>query len=248
MTTTLENDLKLVGESTHPGGQFRDIAVIGKVRVDGDVVCRTFSCVGKAQVRGALKSGTLSCMGETAVGGAVDTGSFSVMGQVRCDAAVRVRTLNCMGKLRIQGQLDAEKVKLVGELAVKGDCNVDDFNSRGAFTIDGLLSVDHLQVQPYGACRAAEIGGARLEVRRRGGFLANLPLADWCRDHLFGGHGSRLEVQSMEGDDISLEDTTAALVRGARIRIGRGCRVEVVEYREAYACDADGYVGQARQV
>jgi len=248
MNTMVDNDLRFVGESTHPGGHFRDIAVMGRVQVDGDVACRSFSCVGKALVRGALQSRSTSIMGETRVVGAMDAGECNLMGRMTCEATLRVRKLNCMGQLRVQGQLDAEKVKLFGELTVQGDCNVDQFSSRGAFAIEGLLSVDNLDVQPYGPCKAGEIGGARLEVRRRGGFLGKIPLADWARKHLFGGTGSSLEAQAIEGDDVRLEDTTARIVRGARVHIGRGCRIDVVEYREQYSCAPDSVVGEAKQV
>jgi cytoskeletal protein CcmA (bactofilin family) len=248
MTTALGDDMKFMGETTHPGGQFRDIAVVGRARMDGDVTCRSFSCMGEARLRGALQSGRTSIMGQTSAAGAVDAGDLNVMGQMDCEATLRVRKLSCMGKLKVKGQLDAETVKLFGQLVVHGDCNVDDFHSRGAFEIDGLLSVDNLVVQPYGPCRAGEIGGARIEVRRRGGVLGRIQLVNWVCASLFGGPASRLEVQSIEGDDLILEDTVAKVVRGARIRVGRGCRIDTVEYRETYSCESDSVVGESRKV
>ena len=117
----------------------------------------------------------------------------------------------------------------------------------GAFHIDGLLSVDHLRVEPYGPSQAQEIGGGRIEVRRRGGFLGSLPVLGWIREHLFGGPGAKLEAQVIEGDDVHLEDTEARIVRGTRITIGCGCRIGTVEYRETFHTDADAVVGEARQ-
>jgi len=242
MTPALENDMKFMGETTHPGGQFRDIAVMGRARMDGDVTCRSFSCMGEARLQGALQSGRTSIMGQTSARGPVDAGDLSVMGQMDCGSTLRVRKLSCMGQLEVGGQLDAEKVKVFGQLKVRGDCNVDDFHSRGAFEIDGLLSVDNLVMRPYGPCRAGEIGGARIEVRRRGGLLGRV------RDWLFGNRGLRLEVQSIEADDLLLEDTVAKVVRGARIRIGQGCRIELVEYRETCERAPGSVVGEARQV
>jgi cytoskeletal protein CcmA (bactofilin family) len=248
MSPAVDNDMKFMGETTHPGGQFRDIAVVGRTRMDGDVTCRSFSCVGEAQLRGGLQSGRTSIMGQAAVEGPVDAGDLSVMGQLDCAAALRMRVLNCMGKLSCRGRVDAETAKVFGQLVVQGDCNVDDFHSQGTFEIDGLLSVDNLVVRPYGPCRAGEIGGARIEVRRRLGLLGRIPLVGWVRSCLFGNRGSRLQVQSIEGDDLVLEDTEAKVVRGARIRIGRGCRIGAVEYRETCSCDPDSSVGETRKV
>ena len=248
MTSSLENDMKFMGESTHPGGHFRDIAVMGRTRMDGDVVCRSFSCMGEAQVRGSLQSGRTRIMGQTRVGGPVDAGDFSVMGRMDCAATLRARKLSCMGELDVHGQVDAEAARVFGKMTVQGDCNVDEFHSRGIFEVSGLLSVDHLLVRPHGPCRAGEIGGARIEVRRAGGVLDRIPLVGWMRSCLFGGSRSRLEVESIEGDDVSLEDTTAKVVRGARVRIGRGCRVGVVEYRDSLRQEDDGEVGESRKV
>ena len=242
MITALENDMKFMGETTHPGGQFRDIAVVGRARLQGDVTCRSFSCMGEAVVQGALQSGKTSIVGQAEVGGAADAGDFSVMGQMTCAATLRARALNCMGQLKVRGQLDAEKVRIYGQMSVAGDCNVDDFFSRGAFDITGLISVDNLVVYPHGSCRAGEVGGARLEVRRRGGVWA------WLGDFLPWPRRAWLEVQSLEGDDIRLEDTVAKVVRGARVQIGRGCRIERVEYRDTYACDPSAIVGEAQKV
>ena len=42
-----------------------------------------------------------------------------------------------------------------------------------------------------------------------------------------------LDVELIKGDDISLEATIAQIIRGARVKVGRGCRIEAVEYSES---------------
>jgi cytoskeletal protein CcmA (bactofilin family) len=248
MSTALGNDMKFMGESTHPGGQFRDIRVVGRTRMDGDVTCRSFSCMGEARLGGGLQSGETRILGQASVAGAVDGGDCTVLGQLECAASLRVRKLNCTGQVKVKGQVDAEKIKIYGQMVVQGDCNVDDFGSNGAFDIAGLLSVDSLLVHPNGPCKAAEIGGARIEVRRRVGFLGNNGMADWIHQMLPGSRSSRLEAQTIEGDEIILEDSVVGTVRGGRVQIGRGCRIGIVEYRDSYTCEPGSEVGEARQV
>jgi cytoskeletal protein CcmA (bactofilin family) len=241
MERSMANDLKFMGDSHHPGGQFRDVAIMGRVVLEGDVTCRGFACMGEARLLGGLQSGHTGIMGQTTVAGPLDAGDFKVLGQMNCDGPVRARMLNCMGQLRAGGQVDAGGIKLFGELRVQGDCNVDVFQSWGSFQVEGLLSVDKLQVKPHGLCRAREIGGAKIEVLRRWGRLG------WLTGLLSAG-GDRLEVETVEGDDIHLEYTQATVVRGARVRIGRGCRIGTVEYSGSYDCEADAQVGEARRV
>jgi cytoskeletal protein CcmA (bactofilin family) len=247
MSTTTESDLKVVGETTLPGGSYRDLSVMGRLRLEGDVACRSFSCMGEARVAGGLTSQRTSIVGETEAAGPVDAGDLTVVGQMKCLSTLRVRALSCTGKLQVQGRVDALSVKIMGEMNVRGDFNADEFRSVGAFHIDGLLSVDHLRVEPYGPSQAQEIGGGRIEVRRRAGFLGSLPVLGWIREHFFGSLGAKLEAQVIEGDDVHLEDTEARIVRGARITIGCGCRIGTVEYRETFHAEGDAVVGEARQ-
>lgn len=40
-----------------------------------------------------------------------------------------------------------------------------------------------------------------------------------------------LRCSIIEGDDIYLEDTRSKIVRGNNVTIGRGCEIELVEYK-----------------
>ena len=53
-------------------------------------------------------------------------------------------------------------------------------------------------------------------------------------DRLFSAQGAtrRLSVVVVEGDEVRLENTDASVVRGRRVSIGPGCRIETVEYRD----------------
>jgi hypothetical protein len=42
-----------------------------------------------------------------------------------------------------------------------------------------------------------------------------------------------LEADTIEGDEIFLENTKARVVRGKKIQIGEGCKIESVEYSES---------------
>ncbi|MNG32826.1 hypothetical protein D3C84_1189280 [compost metagenome] len=44
--------------------------------------------------------------------------------------------------------------------------------------------------------------------------------------------GNHLTSQTIEGDHIYLEYTTAEVVRGAHIKIGPGCEIGRIEYTE----------------
>ena len=245
MNEPSEKNLNAMGDSSIPGGRYRNINVMGDLRVDGDLRCLAMNCMGDATVVGSFQSQKTNVMGDMEFRGPVDAGTFNVMGDAKCLSGLRARVANCMGEIEVVGSVNADRVSLMGELRVSGDCNADRFESRGAFRIGGLLSVDHLRVVPWGACRAAEIGGSRIEVRRRRGFLGILLAWDALRSAIgLGKSDGRLETESVEGDEIFLENTTARVVRGNRIRIGHGCRIDRVEHQGTFSRDADAEIGE----
>lgn len=92
----------------------------------------------------------------------------------------------------------------------------------GAFDVNGLVSAERLELKMLGPCKAKEIGGGNLVVRRsRKSSLI----------HLFKPtHAGALTVESIEGDVVELEHTTAKIVRGNHVTIGQGCEIGRVEY------------------
>lgn len=233
-------DLNAVGEMDHAGGRFRRVSIVGKTRFTGDLRALSFNCMGESRFDCGFQSQKANIMGQVLFNASVDAGELAVMGQVEAFQGLRARTIKCMGQVQVQGVLNADEISLFGQLRVQGDCNVDKFRSNGNFRIGGLLSVDHLQVTPSGTCIAEDIGGARIEIRRRHwlwGLGRALTLFTKADRHM-------LEVGVVEGDEIHLEDTTAKTVRGARVVVGEGCRVDRVEYSQSISVHASSHVGE----
>jgi cytoskeletal protein CcmA (bactofilin family) len=241
--TRIARDLNLMGNCDQGGGRFRRISIMGQVRFLEDLRCLSFSCMGKAWMNGTFRSAKTSVMGELTLECPAEGGRISVMGHV-FSRDLSAQRLDAMGELVVRGKLEAQEVKLLGRLRVEGDCNVDRFRSYGDFDISGLLSVDDLRITPGNLCRVGEIGGARIEVRRH---FWRHGLWEILRSISGFFHERRLEVRTIEGDEIVLENVTADLVRGTRVRIGKGCRIRRVEYGELLHQHPGAEVGESAQ-
>lgn len=239
----IARNLSLMGTCDHGGGRFRKVSIMGQVHFQEDLRCLSFSCMGKAWMEGAFRSAKTSVMGELTLEGPAEGGRISVMGRV-FSGNLSAQRLDAMGELTVHGKLEAEEVKLLGRLTIEGDCNVDRFRSYGDFDISGLLSVDDLSLTPGSRCRASEIGGARIEVRRH---FWRHGVAEVLRSLSGFLHERRLETRTIEGDEIFLEDVTAELVRGTRVTIGKGCRIARVEYGELCHIHPKAEVGKSVQ-
>lgn len=94
-----------------------------------------------------------------------------------------------------------------------------------ALNVTGLLSAEKLEINLYGPCRAKEVGGSILSIKKsKTGRL--LQLMKPTTKILF-------EAGVIEGDTIELVNTKASMVRGERVVVGADCEIETVEYRES---------------
>jgi cytoskeletal protein CcmA (bactofilin family) len=171
--------------------------------------------------------------GEGSIQGDVECEAFKVMGNSRVSGSVAAKSVNVTGALEISGKLGADHVKIMGSLVVKGDCSAESLQVRGAFSIDGLLNADRIELSLYGPSRVSEIGGQAVRVKRQ--------------FRMFGGY-RELVADTVEGDEIYLEDTVAKVVRGSRVHIGPRCQVDLVEYRDHFEQSARAKVGESRKV
>ncbi len=130
------------------------------------------------------------------------------------------------GTLKVRGSLKAEHLVVNGLLRIDGDCEVEDFDLEGSFEVLGLLNSGRLNAVLHWKGEAKEIGVESIIVRRTSKGSWN-KLWRWILPRTVPG----LKANVIEGDDIDLEYTEADIVRGNRIRIGKGCKIGTVEYR-----------------
>lgn len=207
MDKNSRRDLKMVGTTTSAGGTFGNVKLIGESVLAGDVDCLKLSNVGELVVNGSLRAERLKMTGECEV-----HGSFTAL------------TVRGRGEIKIRQTMRGESVKYTGNIETGGDCEANSLELGGAFDVSGLLSADRLDVKMYGHCRAKEIGGTKLRVKRsKASRLLNLVQSK---------ERAMLNADQIEGDTVELDYTIAGVVRGNNVTIGAGCEIGIVEYRD----------------
>ena len=93
-----------------------------------------------------------------------------------------------------------------------------------------------MEIALAGVSRASEIRAAKILALR----------TSWRRRFLDFGRRRRtlLAVETVEGEDVHLEATSARVVKGRRVKIGPECRIESVEYAESLQIDPQAVVGR----
>ncbi|MEW5827068.1 MAG: polymer-forming cytoskeletal protein [Candidatus Bipolaricaulota bacterium] len=222
----------LSGAGRLSGGDYTRVSISGAGKVAGDLKAEELRISGAGKVDGNVEATQVSVSGGASFAGTVTADEMSVSGAARIGGAAKVKELKCSGTFRVAKSIAAEYVKVSGHIHVEGDLEAEIFKATGGFTIDGLLTADRIEVKLGGKCYAREIGGEKIEILR-GGFRERGILFDGLV-RMFAGSGmAELKAASIEGDDVHLEDTTADVVRGKRVRIGPGCHIGSLEYSES---------------
>ncbi|RPI14137.1 MAG: hypothetical protein EHM58_17105 [Ignavibacteriae bacterium] len=245
METQTKKDLKINGDGSASGGVYEGIKINGSGRITGDVDCEYFKCNGDAKVIGSLTAQSAKINGSASITGSLKADEFKVMGFTKVSENVESKDTKVSGQAELEKNISSDSITVNGELKIKNDCNAEVFTVNGAFTIGGMLNAGEVEIKLYGPCRAKEIGCEKIEVRKGNAFKIHNIITS-----IFPSFDSKtsLITDSIEGDEIYLENTRAKIVRGNNVEIGPGCDIELVEYKTTYKKSDGAAVKEEKKV
>ena len=152
-------------------------------------------------------------------------GSSSIRQLFRQLRILKADSLRGSGSVIVSGGIHCREITISGSCtASDGDVEAETFKSSGKLQIDTLLNAEHVDITPTSGSHIGSIGGSSIEITRltEHGFALFRSKA--------AGSVPLIVIDSIEGDNIRLESTSAKVVRGKDVVIGIGCRIDRVEY------------------
>ncbi|WP_433944293.1 hypothetical protein [Paenibacillus sp. SN-8-1] len=235
-------DMKINGVGKASGGRYNRVLLDGIGTINGEVQCEELQCNGQMKLNAQLTAERITINGTGKITGPVQSGDFRTDGMLDVEQEVRFNKLVLNGILKCGAGASGEQAEIYGTLKLKEDLQCETLEVRGNLQVEGLLNADTIKIEMIGKCNVREIGGEHIMVRK----LNKAPgLLEMFSGKLLG---SRLTADVIEGDEIELEYTKARVVRGSRVRIGPGCEIDYVEYKETYEADPKSDVSKAKHV
>ncbi|OCT10802.1 hypothetical protein A8709_22825 [Paenibacillus pectinilyticus] len=220
-----KRNLSISGIGSCNGGNFQVAKIEGLGRIDGDVTCTDFNVNGRAEVNGNISTETTEMKG-----------TLTIQGDLKSKRA------RIYGRAKIEGHFAGENLEINGYTSITGNCEAEKFTANGRLQV-GTLNADTILITLHGYCKIGEIGGERIQIRKQAG----IDLARWLKI-LPLAIGNQLTAQTIEGDHIYLEYTTADVVRGQQITIGPGCEIGRIEYTSKLVQDKRSKVKHSEKV
>lgn len=194
MSEQKRTNVHIAGAGRISGGVYDTVTVAGSGRIEGDVDANLIKTAGSCRINGDVKTKELKTAGSCRVSGDVRAEQMKTAGSCTIEGDVYADVVKIAGTQSIEGSLKAKEIASAGSLKVTHDVEAERFLSRGSLEIGGLLSAEEIKIE-LGGGRVAEIGGTRIEVRRRGrAFLG------WRREprvHLYVERGSEGLLESI---------------------------------------------------
>lgn len=221
------SDLRINGHGSANGGKYDSVNINGSGRIDGDLDCIDLKINGQCNLKGNVNANHMKINGNSSIDGTVES-----------------KKMEINGATDIKGSLSAENAEIYGSISIEEDCNAESLKIGGSFKIEGLLNADELELILYGSSQADEIGGSKITIKRKGKYdLFSLKSIIFA----FEG-GKELITQTIEGDEIYLENTKAKIVRGDSIELGPGCGIDLVENKNSFKMNDDSAVTEHKKI
>ncbi len=216
------NDMHISGSGTIAAGNYGGIRVNGSGKIRGSITCTGLYCSGSAKAEGDIVcSGEVKCSGSIHCNGKVEAELFSCSGSARTDSGIKAGTVKVSGSIRAS-DIEAECI------VINGGCGVS-----------GLMNAETIEINLNGGCTVGSIGCGKLTVKPGNG----------CGLVLFGIRKNNIfEADTIEGDEITLENTTADIVRGNNVIIGKNCNIKTVEYSQSLSVDPSSTVREQLKI
>jgi cytoskeletal protein CcmA (bactofilin family) len=237
-------DLRISGAGSAGGGTFNEVKISGAGKITGDIECNYLNSSGASEIKGNIKAKTVKSHGASQIKGNLSAEDVEINGGSNIDGNVEAKDIKIRGGVEIGGSLQAVNVDVMGGIKIKGDCEAEDFKGHGGFTIGGLLNADSIYINIGGGCRAKEIGGEKIEIRRSDKAVYLLQkmikeMFNWKED---------LTAETIEGDEIYIEYTNAKVVRGNNVTIGPECSIGLVEYKSNISISQGADVKEQKKI
>ena len=234
-------DINISGAGVINSGEYDEIRVSGSARLEGPVRCGSFACSGAVRGDAALTcGGSARVSGSAKLNGAVKAAALYVSGAFSCEGAEIANECQLSGSAGVGGRLVGGDIEAFGVLRVEDQIEANAFHLSGTLECGGLLNAETVLIRLGKENSAVQaIGGTSVTVsphpghslRRRFRFF-------FCRKK----RGLLTVRESVEADDVSLENTLCPEVTGARVKIGAGCEIGLVRYSESCEIHPDAVV------
>ncbi|QVK16831.1 hypothetical protein KHQ81_07875 [Mycoplasmatota bacterium] len=232
----MSNNLTVFADSTINGGSYDKVRVFGSANVLGDLTAQSMKVYGAVEYKGKCKIEDLKLYGACEFFEYVEVENLNIKGACEFNNDVKVNYLKIYGAVEFNKNVfRCKEVKVYGEATVS-NLEADEIYINGLVECTEQLNGEKIEITTNHGSTIKEMVGTHILVKPQKkkpfSFFKNIVIVS----NNSGGHNTskKVEIETIEGDDIYLENVVSKAVRGNKITIGPNCEIDLVEYHETY--------------
>lgn len=191
-----------------------------------------------------MKQNEVNIAGVGIFHGDIDADIVKCAGVGRSLGNINCRRMEVAGVFSAGGKIKAEEVEVKGLLRSKADFSTERFTVLGAVMIDGLLNADNIDIKFDRIGRIREVGGDTVSIRPIYNYKGSVSRVFDNFMNMFANR--RFKIDSIEGNEIYLENVDVNSVRGENVVVGPNCHVGFLEYSKKAKVHDSAQVGEMK--
>ena len=237
-------NVRISGSGVIPAGEYDNISVSGSSRMSGVVKCSSLSASGSLRGESLDCTGKIKTSGSTSLAGNVRANSISASGTFKCGRDVfATDSISTSGTFKCGGSVKCNKLSVSGSVSVNAGIEAERVESSGMLRCGGLINAEQVHVKSCDKLEAASIGGTTVVIKlsKFKRFFKRIPI-------ISGAVKNARVANSIEADEVNIEYVNCPKVMGRVVKIGRGCRIDSVEYSEKIEISNSASVGKTEKI
>jgi hypothetical protein len=232
-----KNSVNISGAGTVKGEAYHEINISGSGTIEKGATADTLNTSGNTSVEGKFYAAEIHTSGNFEAKDDLTAGKLDASGNFRVGGKFVFTTANLSGSVEIKKDLAGSEVTTSGSLSVGGNAGLGRLTSSGRIAITGEIHAQSVSISLYGKSKLGKVYCTNFEAKE-----ANPgKLLKWLG---FSPKGA-LTVDTIAATDITLERTEARVLLASKVKIGKGCKIGLVQYTDSLEVDKNAKVNKA---
>ena len=240
----MANDMNISGSGSVGSGEYNNVSVSGSARV-GDIRCVNFTASG------AANCGKVECEQRFTASGScgaaeIKAGTLHASGSLRCGGDMTVDDEVKVSGSTHCGNLKCGRLKGSGSTDVDNDIEAENIYVTGKIECGGLMNAEEITIRFSNNMEIGSIGGSKIEIVKDD--IKNRIKIPFLSAILQPANATVTVHNSIEGDEITVDNLKTPRVSGRIVKIGKSCEIDLVQYAESVEIDPEAKVGNTEKI
>lgn len=240
-------NMHISGSGKIPAGEYEKISISGSGHLYGLVKCNSFFTSGSSKGESIECSEKFKISGSSHFSENVSSANIGVSGSFSCGGNIICTEKAAFSGSAKCGSIKCDVLKVSGSFKSDKDVEAEKVKINGVINCEGLLNAENIEIKFDRGMNIGSIGGSQIHIFREGKriFFEKLPLISLFMKKVYGN----IKVESsIEGDNIEIEAVTCPRVTGRVVAVGKGCKIDLVQYSDKIEIDPRANVEKIEKI